>query len=175
VTVSDAEVDAAFLERYPDGAVERRYDIHQILLIPPHGASPEQLEEVRQQLEALRQRALRGESFEELARTYSQDASRRRDGHMGSYRQGQLPRAFEERIFNLMEGEISEVFQTRFGFHVIRLNRLWDEPTVDIDAVREEIYRELQLAKQNREIERYMVQLHEDNIIQLQFDPSSLF
>ena len=72
-------------------------------------------------------------------------------------------------------GVILGVFRTRFGFHIVRLNRQNDVPTVDIDSVREELYREIQEEKSGLEMERFMAELHDDSIVQVLFDPTSLF
>lgn len=174
VSVSDAEVDAVFRERYPDTAVETHYDISQIMLSTPASATPEELQTIWDELDAVRQRAVDGESFEELAREYSDDPSRREGGHMDSYARGDLPSTFERTVLNLTTGEVSAIIESRYGYHIVRLNELWEEASIDVDGLREEIYRELQLARQESEVDRYLAQLHDDNIIQVQFDPSEL-
>jgi parvulin-like peptidyl-prolyl isomerase len=175
ITISDAEVDAVFYQRFPDGASETRFDVSQILLTPPRNATDAQIEETRAQAEQLRERVLAGESFEDLASEFSQDPSRRHGGAMGEYRRGQLPRDFEDQIMHLLPGEISPVFQSRFGFHIVRLNNKWEEASDEVDAAREQIYRELQLARQNEEIARYLTGLHEENLVQVLYDPTELF
>lgn len=174
ISVSDAEVDAVFRERYPDTAVETHYDISQIMLSTPTTATPDELQAIRDELNTIRQRAIDGESFEELAREYSDDPSRREGGHMDSYARGDLPSTFERTVLNLTTGEVSTIIESRYGYHIVRLNELWEEASVDVDGIREEIYRELQLARQESEVDRYIAELHEDNIIQIQFDPSEL-
>ena len=175
ISVSDDEVDTEFLERYPDGAAEIHYDISQILLTYPHGASEEERAEVRAAADDLRRQLVGGAEFETLAEEHSQDPSRRRGGHMGSYTRGQLPQAFEAHALNLLTGQISEVFETRLGIHIVKLNELWEESTIDVDEIRDQIYRELQQDKTNRELERFMAQLHEDSLVQILFDPTTLF
>lgn len=175
VSVSDAEVDAAFTERYPDGAVRQVYDVSQILLVPGRDTSDERLDQIRQAAEDLRNQVVGGADFEALASEHSQGPSRRRGGHMGNFERGQLPAEFEAVAYNLLPGEVSDVFQTRFGFHIVRLNDRWEESTVELDEIREEIYRELQQDKQSREVERYLAQLHEDSIIVIQYNPVELY
>lgn len=175
ISVSDDEVEAAFLERYPDGAQELHYDVSQILLTFPRDATDEQRAEVRAEMESIREQLVAGEPFEEMAEAHSHDPSRRRGGAMGEYERGQLPQAFENMALNLLPGEISAIFETRFGLHVVRLNNRWEEATVDIEEVREELYRELQNDKTNREMEQFLAQLHEDSVIQVLFDPTTLF
>ena len=175
ISVSDDEIEAEFLERYPDGAVEVHYDVSQILLTFPHAATEEARAEVLAMAEDIRGQLTSGAEFEALAEEHSQDPSRRRGGNMGSYTRGQLPQAFEAQALNLLPGQISEVFETRLGLHIVRLNEQWEESTIDVDEIREQIYRELQQDKTNRELERFMAQLHEDSVVQVLFDPTTLF
>ena len=65
-----------------------------------------------------------GESFEEVAESYSEDqGSAITGGRLGFRGKGQLVAPFEEAAFSLKDvGEISEPVLTQFGFHIIRLN-----------------------------------------------------
>ncbi|MCA9562649.1 MAG: peptidylprolyl isomerase [Myxococcales bacterium] len=175
LVVSDAEVDAELNSRYPDGIVVVHYDVSQILLSPSRDATPEEVEAMREQAEDLRRQLDDGADFEALAEEYSEDPSRRRGGHLGEYTQGQLPDEFEDIALNLTPGEISDVEQTRFGFHIVRLNNKWEESSVDLEEVRTEIYNELAQEKAERELQRFLAQLHEDAMLQVLFDPASMF
>ncbi|MEM9724477.1 MAG: peptidylprolyl isomerase [Pseudomonadota bacterium] len=63
-----------------------------------------------------------GSAFEELAAEKSKDNSRQNGGDLGYFRRGQMVPAFEEAAFGLAEaGDVSDVVQTDFGFHVIKL------------------------------------------------------
>ncbi len=62
-----------------------------------------------------------GQSFEEIAKTRSQDAgSASKGGDLGNLTRGQASPEFEQALFQLKEGEISDVVQTEFGYHVIK-------------------------------------------------------
>ncbi len=79
-------------------------------------------EEARQRLTKLRQRLLAGEDFAELARQYSDDtASATRGGSLGWVNPGTMVPRFEEEMNKLKPGEISEPFQTQFGWHIVQV------------------------------------------------------
>lgn len=78
----------------------------------------------RDQAEALAQkvldRARRGESFTRLAAEYSDEpGAAARGGALGKFGRGKMAPKFEEAAFRLRVGEISDVVETPFGFHVI--------------------------------------------------------
>lgn len=75
--------------------------------------------------EALRERAAAGEDFGELAREHSQDpGSAQAGGDLGWFRRGNFAEEFEEAAFALPEGETSEVVETIFGYHVIKVEKV---------------------------------------------------
>ena len=72
----------------------------------------------------IRDLAMEGEDFGELAQRFSQDpGSRENGGDLGWFRRGDMVEAFEDAAFDLAVNEISEPVESPFGFHVIQLNR----------------------------------------------------
>lgn len=84
--------------------------------------SPEERAKSIKKLEDIRARILAGEDFGELARLYSDDAgSARLGGDLGLQKRGTFVPAFEAAAYNLTEGELSEIIESEFGFHLIEL------------------------------------------------------
>jgi len=82
-------------------------------------------EEMRAQKQAIAEDILKrvkaGKSFEELARKYSDDQSTAaKGGDLGFFTRGIMVGPFETAAFSLKPGEVSEVVETPFGFHIIR-------------------------------------------------------
>lgn len=73
-------------------------------------------------VEEARKRALAGEDFVKLVREYTEDPSaRRNDGYLGFFPKEQMDPAFAKAAFAMTKkGEISEVVESQFGFHVIQ-------------------------------------------------------
>jgi peptidyl-prolyl cis-trans isomerase SurA len=64
-----------------------------------------------------------GGDFEVLARRYGTDGTRERGGDLGWFRQGQMVRSFDQVVFAMRPGQTSNIVETEFGFHIIRLDR----------------------------------------------------
>jgi len=65
-------------------------------------------------------KAKAGEDFAALAQEYSDGPSAPRGGLLGSFPRGQMVPAFDEAVFALEDGEISDVVETEFGYHIIK-------------------------------------------------------
>jgi peptidyl-prolyl cis-trans isomerase C len=126
-TISDEEVRAAFEEQAPGQRVRARH----ILLTYPEGAEEAARDSVRALAEELRARAEAGEDFAALAQEHSQDPGSARDGgNLGWFERGRMVQPFEEAAFALAPGEVSEVVETPFGLHIIKVEER-ETPTWD--------------------------------------------
>jgi hypothetical protein len=124
IMTPDTVIDDAELRRlFEDQAPGRRVRARHILLRYPDDASQAEREELQEQAEGIRQRAVEGEDFSELARRYSQDpGSAPRGGDLGWFEPGAMVQPFEEAAFRLQPGEISPVTETLFGLHIIKVD-----------------------------------------------------
>ena len=88
-------------------------------------ASTEQQDKIRPQAEAVLERIRAGEDFAALAKEHSQDpGSASRGGDLGFFGRGTMVPAFEDVAFSLKVGEVSDLVQSQFGFHIIRVEEI---------------------------------------------------
>jgi len=97
----------------------KEVEVAQIVKIPSVSESEKQ--ELKRKLNDLRKRAVAGESFEELAKEYSQGPSAKYGGNLGFSKRGTMAPEFEAASLKLRQGEISEPFETQFGIHIVQL------------------------------------------------------
>ncbi len=84
--------------------------------------SNQQKEDAKKRLNDLRARLLNGENFNALAKKYSEDPSAQSNGgEMGYFGRGAMVSEFEAMAFKLRKGEISQPFESQFGFHIMQL------------------------------------------------------
>ena len=76
---------------------------------------------VRAQLEVYRQRVVNGESISVIAALYSEDPGSAKNGGYYEFGRGQMVPEFEAVSFRLKPGEVSEIFETSYGYHFIQL------------------------------------------------------
>jgi parvulin-like peptidyl-prolyl isomerase len=136
-TPTPDEVDAFYgdnIDRFtgPD-AIHSRH----ILILAGSETPQEQRAEARQRAEAARQRALAGEDFAELARELSEGPNAERGGDLGFTFRGSMVEGFDEAVWALDVGEISEVVESGLGYHVITVEEIRPGEPVPLDEVRE--------------------------------------
>ena len=92
-----------------------------ILIEVPAGATPEQKAQAKSKAEDVLKQLQKGADFAKLASQYSQDPSTRLEGgDLGSFGRDQMIKPFEDAAFSMKPGELRLV-ETKFGFHVVRL------------------------------------------------------
>lgn len=120
--LSPAEVRAYFNTIPEDSLplINSEYELQQIVKKPTYSA--EAKKEAKDKAEEYRQRVINGESINVLARLYSEDpGSAREGGLITNMFRGQMAPEFEATGYRLKVGEISNVFETTFGYHFMQL------------------------------------------------------
>jgi len=140
--------EADILRMYEDNPDRYRQpgsrSVSHILLSVSPDAADAQIDQVRRSASEIVARARGGESFASLAEVNSDDkGSAKRGGELGVIRPGTMVKPFEDAVFAMVEGEISEPVRTQYGFHVIRLDRITESTVQSLDQVRSEIEAEV--------------------------------
>jgi parvulin-like peptidyl-prolyl isomerase len=125
VAIDEADIVAYYEAQRAQLAPRPATIIFRQVFVQPE-PSPEAMDEARAEIEGILQRLHAGESFEELARQFSNDeASRTRGGDLGWWRRGDgLVREFEDAAFQLREGAVAGPVSTLFGAHLIQVERI---------------------------------------------------
>jgi peptidyl-prolyl cis-trans isomerase C len=145
VSVPPQEVTAFYQqnpEKFQQG--ERARASH-ILIRLPEKADEKVKQEARAKAADVMKQVTSGQDFAALAKQHSQDpGSATNGGDLGYFQQGQMVGAFERAAFALKPGEVSDIVETPFGFHIIKLVDKQPARTVPIDEVRPQIEQFLQ-------------------------------
>ena len=98
------------------------------------------LVESKEKARELFEKVAYGTDFAELAKQHSKDpGSKDQGGDLGYFSKGQMVPQFEEAAFKLQKGEVSQPFETQFGWHIIKVDDRRAGQAVPFDAVKERI------------------------------------
>ncbi len=122
-------------EAYQRGLEEVNAD--HILIKVGYDASPQDTLTAYNKLNEIRQKALAGEDFSELAKKYSEEpGANERAGKLGWFSVFQMVYPFETAAYTTQVGEISEIVRTSFGYHIIKINdKRVKEPEITVSHI----------------------------------------
>lgn len=135
------------------GSPERRR-VEQIQLDVPEDADDEAVEEAKERLASIRDRIRSGDlSFEEAAREYSEDdLTAKQGGELGMVSPGDLGGPFEDKLFELEEGRISQPVRTGSAVHLIRVTEIKPADRPSFEEVRDDLRQSLREEKAKRRV-----------------------
>jgi len=101
-----------------------------------------------------------GTDFAELAKQYSKDGSAASGGDLNYFERGKMVPAFEQAAFSLKTGEVSNVVETPFGYHIIKVTDHKDAHTVPLAEVSDRLSTFLKQRKQQELTQTFIQSLH---------------
>jgi len=108
-------------------------------------------------------RAKKGEDFAELAKKYSEDpGSKNKGGIYEDFTRGRMVKPFEDAAFGVPVGEISDIVETRYGYHILKvINR--KKETRPLEEVRDQLVKKLESTKKRDAYQNFVEKLKTDN------------
>lgn len=143
VVVSEDEIEV-YYEDHPDEfrnpkTVEARH----ILIKLNQDASPEEIAKGKEHIETVLQKAKDGQDFAELAKENSEDTSKDKGGYLGTFRRDAMVKPFSDKAFSMEAGEISDPVRTRFGWHIIKVEKVNEATTTSFADAKSDILQKL--------------------------------
>ncbi|HVG59330.1 MAG TPA: peptidyl-prolyl cis-trans isomerase [Hyalangium sp.] len=102
-----------------------------------------------------------GKKFADLARLYSLSADAKVGGDLGFFPRGQMPPAFDEVVFNMRPGQVSDVVSTEYGYHLFKVIEFKPGRKHDLPEVRGQVEARLVKLKQAEAHEAFEKELRE--------------
>lgn len=133
-----------------------------ILLSFEDGETDESKAEKKAKLEGFLKEIEGGAEFADLAKEHSSCPSSAKGGDLGSFGKGQMVPPFEKAAFMMEPGQISEVVETNFGYHIIKLTAKTDAGKQPIEEAREQITQHLNQQKKEGVWTAYVEGLRKD-------------
>ena len=120
IHITEGEIEDYYVQHSDEIPVRPAMDQIGMIMITIK-PSEETKEKALIEINKIKNRLDDGEDFTELAKTESDCASANSGGDLGFFGSGMMVKPFEEAAFAMQLGEISEVVETSFGFHIIKL------------------------------------------------------
>jgi len=146
-TVSDEAISAYFAEHGDEFSQPEERKASHILISVPVGAPEDEKQIAREKAENLLEQVKQNpEQFVEIAKEHSDDSgSATLGGDLGFFGRGVMVKSFEDKIFSMQLDEISDIVETDFGLHVIKLTDIKEEKHSTLEDVREQIANKLKI------------------------------
>lgn len=145
VTVTDADIKSYYDQNAARYTVEEQRRASHILLTAPKDAPAKDRAAARAKAEALLTQLRKNPSdFARLAKENSQDpGSAERGGDLDFFGKGMMVKEFEDTAYKLPKGQISNVVESEFGYHIIQVTDVKPGGVRTLDQVKDEIGAEI--------------------------------
>ena len=161
VVVPDKEL-RAYYDSHPNSFRQpEQVKASHILIKAEPEAKEEQKALARKKLKGVQKRVEKGEDFAALAKEYSEGPSGAKGGDLGYFGRGQMVKPFEEVVFALKPGAVSDIVETSFGYHLIKCVDKKPETTVAYGDVKEKLRQYLKQQKGREKMGSYIAKLKE--------------
>jgi len=148
VTVTEEEAKAYYEAHKAEYVEQEAREARHILISPiPAGAdgtvsaaaTQADWDAAEREAEKVRSEIQNGADFATEAEKYSDDTTKESGGELGTVIRGQMVPDFEEAVFSLKKGELSQPIKTQFGYHLIEVTDITPEKQLSYDEVKEKI------------------------------------
>lgn len=145
ITISDDELKQYYDENLSDYQKPEGRHARHILLKAGSADSDETHQQQKAKAEEVLAKARSGEDFAQLAQQFSEGPSAAAGGDLGFFTENQMVKPFNDAVFGMETGQISDVVKTDFGYHIIKLEEIQPAGTTPYEAAQTEIKEKLQL------------------------------
>ena len=138
--------------------VEQVKASHILIKVAP-GAEESKKIQARKKIETVQIKVRQGGDFGLLAKANSEGPTAQREGDLGYFRRGQMVKSFEDAAFALNVGEVSEIVETQFGYHLIKVTDKKPARTIPYKEAQLRLEQNLKKEKEKTEIQGYIENL----------------
>ncbi len=131
---------------------------HILIQVAPDATDEDKLA-ARTKIEDIQKKIATGEDFADLARKYSEGPSNVKGGDLGFFDRKKMVKPFADAAFVLEPGQVSDIVETRFGFHLIKVFEKNTESVYAFEDIKQRLTELLQQQKIQDETIRYLEEL----------------
>ncbi|MFZ1983159.1 MAG: SurA N-terminal domain-containing protein [Desulfatitalea sp.] len=139
VNITKEQVGEYYTSHIDEFKTEKTVEARHILLKLDEKADAKSVDEKQQEAMKIYKLAMEGKLFADLAKQYSDDPNKESGGNLGAFKKDAMVEPFAEKAFSMKAGEISEPVRTRFGWHIIKVEKVNEAQTVNLEAATDRI------------------------------------
>ena len=129
VEIPEVEISEYYEEHPAEFQNPKTVEARHILIKVGQDAAGEEAAKAKEKIEDVLKKAREGQDFAELAKQYSEGPSKDKGGYLGSFKREAMVKPFADKAFSMQAGEVSDPVRTRFGWHIIKVEKV-NEATV---------------------------------------------
>jgi peptidyl-prolyl cis-trans isomerase C len=156
IQISDDDIKAYYKAHEAELKTPEMVRARHILFRVSDNASEEEKQKILKKAEEILDKIKSGEDFAQLASEFSDDTvTKTNGGDLGVFARGRMVKSFEDAAFALKQGEVSEIVETPFGYHIIKVDEKIDASVTPYDSVKESIKQRLIQERTQSEISAF--------------------
>lgn len=142
--VTDAHIKD-YYEQYADEfKTPEKIEARHILIKVDQNAEDQDVDDALKKANQIYKKAVSGEDFEMLAKTYSEGPSKSTGGYLGTFEKAAMVKPFSDAAFSMKAGEISDPVRTMFGWHIIKVEQKIAAAITSLEKASETIRKKLE-------------------------------
>lgn len=135
------------------------------IFLSTEGKSAEEIAAVRTKAEDLHSRVAKGQDFTQLAEKYSEGQTAKNGGEIGTFKRGELEKDFDDAVFKLGKGQVTDVIQAKTGFEILKVVEHYQAGLQPLSKVQDQIQNRLYMQKMQPALRDYLAQLREQSYV----------
>lgn len=159
VNVSDEDTKA-FYDSHPDlfKTQEMVRASHILIKVDPKASEADKAK-AKEKMVQIQKRIKNGEDFAKVAKEVSECPSSAKGGDLDFFQRGQMVGPFEQAAFALKPGQVSDIVETQFGYHLIKVTDRKEAGTMAYNDIKDRIAQHLKQEKVDKQLSQYVEQL----------------
>jgi peptidyl-prolyl cis-trans isomerase C len=162
IKVSDADTKAYYDENPDLFKKTEQVKASHILIKVESDATDLQKTQARIEIAKIQQKLKDGQDFAALAREHSQGPSGENGGDLGYFGRGEMTEPFEDAAFALNPGQVSEIVETRYGYHLVKVVDKQPESIMTYAEVKDQLNQRLKKQRIGQAVRDYVENLKKD-------------
>ena len=163
--ITDAKVSEYYTKNIDRYSKPEEFRASHILLKVDPSSSAEQRADVRKRAEAILKRIKEGGNFADIAAQESEDLSQIKGGDLGYFHKGQMMVEFDEALAKMSVGQVSDIVETLYGYHVIKLIERKAPRQIPLEEMKGKIRSDLMEKEKKRLLDQWMSSLKAKAVI----------